>query len=54
MRSETTTLNNLELVAFELGLAMTNTYLLGDSDRGEAIVIDPAWDGELIVEEARN
>jgi glyoxylase-like metal-dependent hydrolase (beta-lactamase superfamily II) len=54
MRSETTALSNLDLVAFELGLAMTNTYLLGDPDRGEAIVIDPAWDGEFIVEEARN
>ncbi len=41
-------LGNLEIVTFELGLAMTNTYLLGDSDTKSAIVIDPAWDGEQI------
>ena len=54
MGSENLALSNLELVPFELGMAMTNTYLLGDPDRGEAVVIDPAWDGELIAEEARN
>jgi glyoxylase-like metal-dependent hydrolase (beta-lactamase superfamily II) len=41
-------LSDLEIVTFELGLAMTNTYLLGDPDTKSAIVIDPAWDGEQI------
>ena len=42
----------LEIVMFTLGPVQTNTYLLGDSKTGEAVVIDPAWDGELILEEA--
>lgn len=41
-------LGNLEMLTFELGLAMTSTYLLGDPDTKSAIVIDPAWDGEQI------
>lgn len=41
-------LSNLEVVVFELGLAVTNTYLLGDPDTKSAVVIDPAWDGEQI------
>lgn len=41
-------LSNLEVVVFELGLAVTNTYLLGDPDTKNAVVIDPAWDGEQI------
>ncbi|MBE9479612.1 MAG: MBL fold metallo-hydrolase [Chloroflexi bacterium] len=41
-------LGHLKIVKFELGLAMTNTYLLGDPDTKSAIVIDPAWDGEQI------
>ena len=44
----------LEIVAFTLGPVQTNTYLLGDSDTGEAIVIDPAWDGDLILDEAKS
>jgi glyoxylase-like metal-dependent hydrolase (beta-lactamase superfamily II) len=35
-----------------LGLNQTNAYLLGDPASGEAVVIDPAWDGEVIVQEA--
>jgi glyoxylase-like metal-dependent hydrolase (beta-lactamase superfamily II) len=45
---DTIQLGNLELITFELGLAMTNTYLLGDPDTKQAIVIDPAWEGEQI------
>ena len=44
----------LEIVRFELGPALTNAYLVGDSDLGEAVVIDPAWDGDLILGEAQN
>jgi glyoxylase-like metal-dependent hydrolase (beta-lactamase superfamily II) len=30
---------------FVLGPVQTNTYVIGDAGRGEAVVIDPAWDG---------
>ena len=52
LTSEEMQLGNLEIVAFELGLAMTNTYLLGDPDTKSAVVIDPAWDGEQIARAA--
>ena len=42
----------LEIVQFELGPVMTNTYLIADPHTGEAAVIDPADDGEVIVAEA--
>ena len=42
----------LEIVSMVLGPVMTNAYLVGDPDSHQAVVIDPAWDGELIVEEA--
>ena len=42
----------LEIVSFTLGPAATNAYLVGDSSIGEAIAIDPAWDGHLILDEA--
>jgi glyoxylase-like metal-dependent hydrolase (beta-lactamase superfamily II) len=42
----------LEIVSFILGPASTNAYLVGDSSSGEAVVIDPAWDGQLILDEA--
>ncbi len=44
---------SLEVVRFELGPALTNAYLVGDSDLGEAVVIDPAWDGHFILGEAQ-
>lgn len=42
----------LEIVNFTLGSVMTNAYLVADPQSGEAIVIDPADDGKLIVAEA--
>ena len=42
-----------EIVTFTLGPAQTNAYLVADSGSGEAAVIDPAWDGDLILEESR-
>jgi hydroxyacylglutathione hydrolase len=42
----------LEIVRFTLGPAQTNAYLLGDSQSGTAVVVDPAWDGELIYQAA--
>lgn len=44
----------LEIVSFVLGPVQTNAYLLGDPESGEAAVIDPAWDGELILDAARS
>lgn len=43
----------LEIVNFVLGPVQTNAYLLGDAQTGEAAVIDPAWDGEVILAEAK-
>ena len=43
----------LEIVAFTLGPAQTNAYLVADSETKEAAVIDPAWDGHLILGEAQ-
>ena len=42
----------LEIVTLVLGPVSTNTYLIADSASGEAAVIDPAWDGNLILAEA--
>jgi glyoxylase-like metal-dependent hydrolase (beta-lactamase superfamily II) len=43
----------LEIVTLILGPVSTNVYLLADSASGDAAVIDPAWEGELILAEAR-
>lgn len=43
----------LEVVVFTLGPVQTNAYLLADPETREAAVIDPAWDGHLILQEAR-
>lgn len=43
----------LEIVPLLLGPVATNTYLIADSDTGDAAVIDPAWDGHLIAVEAK-
>jgi glyoxylase-like metal-dependent hydrolase (beta-lactamase superfamily II) len=43
---------SLDIVGFELGPAMTNAYLVADRESATAVVIDPAWDGSLIVHEA--
>jgi len=43
----------LEIVSFTLGPAQTNAYLVADSDTKEAAVIDPAWDGHIILAEAQ-
>ena len=43
----------LEIVSFTLGPAQTNAYLVADSHTGDAAVIDPAWDGHIILEAAK-
>ena len=41
----------LEIVSQVLGPVNTNAYILADSATKEAVVIDPAWDGEVILQE---
>ena len=43
----------LEIVSFTLGPAQTNAYLVADSETKEAAVIDPAWDGHIILDAAQ-
>ena len=43
----------LQILTFTLGPVSTNAYLLGNPDSGEAICIDPAWDGHIILNEAQ-
>jgi len=43
----------LEILSFTLGPAQTNAYLVADPETKEAVVIDPAWDGHIILAEAR-
>ena len=43
----------LEIVPFTLGPVQTNAYLVADPETKEAAVIDPAWDGEVILAEAQ-
>ena len=43
----------LEIATFTLGPVQTNAYLVADSETRDAAVIDPAWDGQIILVEAR-
>jgi glyoxylase-like metal-dependent hydrolase (beta-lactamase superfamily II) len=43
----------LEIVSMILGPVGTNAYLVADTEAKEAAVIDPAWDGQMILREAR-
>ena len=38
---------------FTLGAVLTNSYLVGDTETGEAVVIDPAGEGHTIVSAAQ-
>ncbi len=44
---------SLTIVSFVLGPVSTNTYLVADTESGHAAVIDSAWDGGVIVAEAK-
>jgi hydroxyacylglutathione hydrolase len=44
----------LEIVSFTLGPAQTNAYLVADPETREAVVIDPSWDGHLILKAAQD
>jgi len=43
----------LDIVSFTLGPAQTNAYLVADSETKEAAVIDPSWDGHIILQAAQ-
>jgi glyoxylase-like metal-dependent hydrolase (beta-lactamase superfamily II) len=43
----------LEIITFMLGPVQTNAYLIADPDTRAAVVIDPAWDGATIIQEAQ-
>ena len=43
----------LEIVSFTLGPAQTNAYLVADPETKEAAVIDPSWDGHIILQAAQ-
>jgi glyoxylase-like metal-dependent hydrolase (beta-lactamase superfamily II) len=42
----------IHIKTMQLGPVMTNAYLVADEANLEAAVIDPAWDGDLILAEA--
>jgi glyoxylase-like metal-dependent hydrolase (beta-lactamase superfamily II) len=44
---------SLEIIRFTLGPAQTNAYLVADPQTSEAVVIDPSWDGHLILAESQ-
>jgi len=44
----------LEIISFTLGPAQTNAYLVADTDTKEAVVIDPSWDGHVILKAAQD
>lgn len=43
----------LSIVTLILGPVQTNTYLIANEKTKEAVVIDPAWDGEVILSAAK-
>jgi hydroxyacylglutathione hydrolase len=46
--------NKISILQLPLGPLQTNCYLLGCHETKKAAVIDPSWDGRLIVEKAQN
>jgi hydroxyacylglutathione hydrolase len=42
----------LSIIPFVLGPVQTNAYLIADAESGQSAVIDPAWDGHIIMAEA--
>ena len=43
---------SLEIISLTLGPAQTNAYLIANTHTKDAAVIDPSWDGHLILKEA--
>ena len=44
----------LEIISLILGPVETNSYLVADTQTNDAVVIDPAWDGQVIAAEAQH
>jgi len=44
----------LEILTFTLGPVSTNAYLVADPETKEAAVIDPSWDGRIILKAAQD
>jgi len=44
----------LEIISFTLGPVQTNAYLAADPETKEAVVVDPAWDGHVILKAAQD
>ncbi len=44
--------NRLSILTLTLGPLQTNTYLIADLESEQAVVIDPAWEGESIAQVA--
>lgn len=42
----------LEIISLTLGPLPNNVYLLGDNDTGEAVVIDPSFEGQAVLDSA--
>jgi len=42
----------LKIISLSLGPVQTNTFIVADTDTGEAVVVDPSWDGALIAKTA--
>ena len=42
----------LRIISHVLGPVMTNSYLIGDPSSQVAVAIDPAWNGEILANEA--
>ena len=43
----------LKISTFILGMVQTNVYLIADSETGDTVIIDPAWDGQDILDTAQ-
>jgi hydroxyacylglutathione hydrolase len=43
----------LEIIQLPLGMTMTNAYLVGEVESKQAVVIDPGYDGDKIVDHAK-
>ena len=43
----------LDVVKFVLGPVQTNAYLVADPETSQAVVIDPAWDGQALAAQAQ-
>src|SRR5512146_528153 len=43
----------LEILSLQLGPMENNSYLAADSETGQAVVIDPSFESDVILEKAR-